>query len=253
MRVRRIVKMSCLGRLCVLSILGALAGEAAATVVPFTEDFVVDSANWRETTGTAGLDWVPAGGPDGSSYASGTFNFLNSIPDDPAVLFRGHDAFDSSNDAFVGNWIADGVSEFSFFFRHDALVPLGVFVRFASTGNFPAAAGVEFVPVPGNAWTEITIAIEPTNPQFVTFEGSDFATVFSSIENLQIGVFVPAGLAGVDQSFTFDVDQVTVVPSPPVAALLALSGLLHAKHRRRRRPPPNPDSQPPTAHPTSAP
>ena len=67
----------------------------------------------------------------------------------------------------------------------------------------------------------------------MTFEGSDFATVFSSIGNLQIGVFVPAALAGVDQSFTFDVDGVTVVPSPPVAALLALSGLLLGKHRRR--------------------
>ena len=232
--------------------LGAAGGETAATVVPFTEDFVADSANWRETTGTAGLDWVPAGGPDGSSYASATFNFLNSIPDDPAVLFRGHDAFDSSNDAFVGNWIADGVSQFSFFIRHDASVPLGVFVRFASTGNFPAAAGVEFVPVAANAWTQITIGIEPTNPQFVTFEGSDFATIFSSIENLQIGVFVPAALAGVDQSFTFDVDQVTIVPNPPVAALLALSGLLLGKHRRRRWPEPSATGQQPTVRPTSA-
>ncbi len=56
-------------------------------------------------------------------------------------------------------------------------------------------------------------------------------------------MFVPAAPAGVDQPFTFDVDQVTIVPNPPVAALLALSGLLLAQapppptaRAKRRRP-----------------
>ncbi len=42
-------------------------------------------------------------------------------------------------------------------------------------------------------------------------------------------MFVPAAPAGVDQPFTFDVDRVTIVPNPPVVALLARSGLLLAQ------------------------
>ena len=55
------------------------------------------------------------------------------------------------------------------------------------------------------------------------------AAVFSSLGNLQTGMFVPAAASGVDQPFTFDVDRVTIVPNPPVAALLARSGLLLAQ------------------------
>ncbi len=216
----------------VLALLGVLSSNSSAAIVPFTEDFDNDAANWFDTTGMNLLDWFPAGGPDGGSYVSSIFNFLNSVPDDPAVLFRGHDAFDSSGDAFVGNWITDGVSEFSFFIRHNAPLPLTAFTRFASPMNFPGAVALEFVPLLPNVWTEISIAIDPANPQFITFEGSDFETVFSNIGNLQLGVIVPRDLAGVDADFTFDLDKVTIIPAPAGFAVVVIGALVN---RRRRR------------------
>jgi hypothetical protein len=66
----------------------------------------------------------------------------------------------------------------------------------------------------------------------VTFEGSDFATVFGNIGNLQIGVDVPAELAGMNRVVTFDVDKVSIVPEPTTLTLLA-PGLAWLMRRRR--------------------
>ncbi len=124
------------------AILAASGGPSRAAIVPFTEDFNRNAANWFDLTGANLLDWMGAGGRDGGPFVSTLHNFVNANPEDPIVLFRGHDKFDSSGDAFVGDWLADGVSEFSFFFRHDAIVPVTLFVRFASSMNFPGAVAV---------------------------------------------------------------------------------------------------------------
>lgn len=205
---------------------------ASAATVPFTEDYAASSANWRDSTGVTDLSWQAAGGPDGGSYASGTFNFAFSVEGDTPALLRGQQSYGSSGGAFVGNWLADGVSEFSMMVRHNAPEPLTFFTRFAGPGNFPGAIALEFIPVLPFTWTEVAFAIDPSNPEFITFEGSDFATVFSNIGNLQIGVFVSSTLAGVDAPYSFDLDKVSIVPEPAAGLALATLALLALRRRR---------------------
>lgn len=209
----------------------ALSGTAMAATVPFTEHFASSASSWRDAAGAVDLAWVPVGGPDASSYASGTFNFQASVVNDTPVLFRGQNNYNSSGGAFVGNWITDGVTLVTAQVRHNAPVPLNFFGRFASPFGFPGAVAVDFVPVAPGQWQTITFAINPASPQFISFETSDFNTVFSNIGRVQFGVSVPAAMAGVNQSFTFDVDQVSIVPAPGALALLGLGMLA----RRRRR------------------
>lgn len=208
-------------------------GSAAAATVPFTEGFAADNANWKNAA-SADLSFVGAGGPDASSYATTTYSFENNADGDGPVLLRGQDNFDASSDAFVGNWLAEGVTEFSAYVRHNAPVPLNYFTRFASSFNFPGSVAVNFVPVLPNTWTKITFDISATNPQFVSFEGSDFNTVFGGIGNVQLGVNVPAALAGSTATYTFDLDQPTITPEPAMLGLFAAGGLCALRRRANR-------------------
>jgi hypothetical protein len=205
-----------------------------ATIVPFTEEFTADAANWRDAPGTASLSWIAAGGPDGSSYASGPFNFLLSASGDTPAILRAQDEFNSSNNAFVGNWIADGVNQFSVAVRHNAPAPLTYFARISGPANFPAVAAVNFAPVAPNAWTTLVFPIVPGNPQFV-FEGppSTFTSVFGNVGHIQIGVSVPAALAGQNQMYTFDVDKASITPEPASLAMLLAGALLWTRRGKR--------------------
>lgn len=206
------------------------AASASAVVNPFTEDFTSDSANWFNAAVTGPVDWAAAGGPDGGSYATADVNFMNNGSGDMPALFRGEDSFGSSGSAFAGDWITDGVTEFSFAVRHNAPAPMTFFARFAPTFA-PGANAVEFVPVIPNVWTTITVAIDPSTSFF--YEGTTFESTFGSIGRVQIGLFGLTGVAGVDQDFTFDLDKVTVSPSPSAAGMLACSGLAAARRRKR--------------------
>jgi hypothetical protein len=191
--------------------------------VPFSERFVADSSGWRDPAGATQLDWHPNGGRNGSSHASGSFNFIGLAPGDTPVILRAHDEWNSSDGAFAGNYLAEGVTALRVKVRHNAPLPLAYFARMALPGNFPAAVSVAFQPVPPNVWTELVFPISPASPQFVSFEGSDFNTVFSQIGHIQLGATVPAGLTGVDQSFRFDVDDVTLDGGNTVEAVTAVS------------------------------
>jgi hypothetical protein len=208
------------------------AAMSQAATVPFTEDFAADNANWKDAAGVD-LAFLAAGGPDGSGYVSGTFSFAASNENDPATLLRGQDNFDSSGDAFVGDWVSGGVTEFTAWVRHDAPFPLPMFTRFATPVNFPGAAGIQFAPVLPNTWTRLTIAINPASPQIV-YEGpgSNFNSVFGNVGNLQIGVQVPAGLAGFTPLVTIDLDQPTITPEPASAGLFAVGALVMMRRRR---------------------
>lgn len=219
-------------RFALAAIVGVLPISAAAVEVPFTEEFVEDAANWRESSGTMSLAWAMSGGPDDSSHAHGVFNFIDSVEGDTPAMFRAHDEYGSSGGAFEGDWIDAGVTEFSAMVLHDAGVPLSFFTRFASPDNFPGAIGVEFAPVPSGRWSRLSFAIDPNNPQFVSFEGSDFETVFSRIGHIQIGVTVPEALAGVDRDITFRIDKPSVVPEPAALALIGIGGLVLLRRRR---------------------
>ncbi len=208
----------------------ATAVSVQAAVVPFTEDFVADNAAWKDAVNTD-LGFVAAGGPDGSGYVTGTFDFQAQADGATPVLLRGQDGFDSSSDAFVGNWIADGVTGFSTYVRHNAAVPLTFFTRFVSPFNFPGGVALDFAPVLPNTWTKITFDISAASPQFISFESSDFNTVFSNIGNVQLGVSVPTALAGSTTVVTFDLDQPTITPEPATAGLMTVGALLALRRR----------------------
>ena len=210
-------------------VVGALVGPVGAATVPFTEEFATGVSNWRDTADLDTLSWFGTGGPDGGSYVSTSYLVPDPIPPFGAILFRGHDEFDSSSDNFVGNWITDGVSEFSFWVRHDAAESLGVFARFATPDNFPGAAGISFIPVLPGEWTEIVIPIFDGSPNIV-LEGFPFQDVFSNIGNVQIGFSPTADMIG--QTITLDLDKVSITPAPGAWVLLGLAGL---GGRRRRR------------------
>lgn len=233
----RAVRRRCVnGRACwSLLLMLSQVGAASAATVPFTEEFTDGASGWFNAAGSATVGWQASGGPDDGSFALTEFNFVASAADDTPVLFRAQDEFNSSGDVFEGNWIADGVTEFSAFVRHDAGMPLTFFTRFASPFNFPGATGVSFVPVPSDTWTRISFAIASDSPQFVTFEGSDFDTVFGNIGHVQIGVSVPEALAGVDAPFSFSIDKPTVVPEPGTLVLLGAAACGSGVCRRRKR------------------
>jgi hypothetical protein len=210
--------------LAALFALALPAAVASAATVPFTEEFTTDASSWRGNPNSAGsLDaWSASGGADGGGYVSESFNFAGSVfGAQGPVIFRGPAS--ASGGAFTGNWIADAVREVSVYVRHDAPVPITFFARFASPMGFPGAIAVDFSPVAAGEWTELTFLIDPTSPQWASFEGSDFATVFSSIGIVQLGAVIPEALAGVDQSVRFDLDRVALRPVPEAGALGAFS------------------------------
>lgn len=212
----------------------ACAATASAGLGPFTETFDNSASNWVNSPGTAFLDHVTDGGPNGAGdgYASGTFNFLNAAADDNVVIHRAQDEFNASGNAFVGNYIESGIDFLTFDFRHNLPVPASVFTRITPPANFPGAIGVNFAPVLPNQWTTIAIPLTAGSPQFVSFEGATFESIFSNVGHIQFGVTVGDAFAGLDADFIFDIDNVSIVPTPGTFALLAATPLLAARRRR---------------------
>jgi len=211
---------------------------AHAMVVNFTEDFVVDAAGWADV-GFAALSFSATGGPAGAgdSFVSGQRNFFASPNNFATTIIRGHDSLNSSGKAFVGDWIDSGVVSFSYFVRHNAGVPLTFAARFASPLNSPGA-NATFGTVDSGVWTEVTFDVTSSSPQFTSFEGSDYNTVFGNVGNVQLTAR-PDSLLGVDQDVTFDFDDVSVaVPEGAAGTLLAIGVALTfpmlARRRRRR-------------------
>ncbi len=198
------------------------AAPALSATIPFTEGFDADASNWYDAGSTGPLSWVPAGGPDGSAYASGSFNFAPFIAGDTLSAARAQDEFGSSGGAFEGNYIVEGVLSLSVFVRHDAPVPLNVFSRLSGPANFPGAIAIAFVPVLPNTWTEIVFDLTVSSPHLVSFEGSSYAAVFSNVGHVQFGVEVPALLAGSDVDYDFQIDGVSLVPEPTTAGMMVL-------------------------------
>lgn len=222
-------------RLCVAIGVGfalACATAAPGVFIGAEETFDSGPANWSNSANNAFLDWFASGGPDGSAYASGVFDFTSTVAGDTPVILRAQSANNASGGIFSGDWIAAGITELRFSIRHDGPAPATIFTRFAAPANFPGATAIQFVPVASNTWTELSVLISPANPAFVTFEGSDFNTIFSNIGNLQFGVSVDSTLAGFQTPIRFDIDNVRVVPAP---AGLALFGVFCAGSLQRRR------------------
>lgn len=210
----------------------ALAAAASSTfgvTNPFTEEFVADAAGWTNFNNSAPLTFNLTGGPDNSSYVSGTFNFASQAAGATPVVIRGQNG--ASGGAFVGDWLAAGVTQLSVFVRQNTGQAVTFFAR-PSVDPAPGAVAIAFTPVPSGVWTQLTFAINPASPQFVSFETGDFNSVFTNIGRLQFGVSVPGALAGVNQDFAFDFDKVALVPSPVGAVVLGAVGLLVGRRRK---------------------
>lgn len=214
-----------------------VVSAAQAVTVPFTENFDADNANWQNNANGLAV-FNAAGGPDNSGYISAPFNFQNSAVDATPVLLRARPTTPfgpASGGNFIGNWLSNGVNSFSAYVRHNASEPLTYFARFADPLGFPGLIVGDTTSVLPNTWTLVDFKISPNNPNNFT-EGQPFSAVFDSIGHVQLGVFVPAGLAGVNQEFTFDVDQVTIdVPEPASLTMAGLAVVLGGVLRRRCR------------------
>ena len=227
-------------RLLSLALLVAAAGaisQSAFATVPYIENFTSDAANWRDGAGAAAAIWAPSGGPDGSSHITSTASAFFLEDDDPVVVFRGQDGFNSSADAFIGNWISSGISQFSVWVRHDATVPLDFFVRFATAGNFPGTAADKGALIAPNTWTKLSYEISPAHINEYLFpEGppSFYNSTFGNLGNIQIWYSVPAGFGTVNQSFNFALDQPSIQAPEPASVFLAMSLGAIAFIRRRR-------------------
>jgi hypothetical protein len=210
--------------------LASLAPVAARALdLPVLEDFAEGDRGWIDNANAA-VDHETAGGPDGGAYVSASFNFdgFTSPFDGGPVLFRAHDNQNASQDAFVGDWLADGVGEVRAWVRQDTGEDLTYFVRFASAFNFPGAVVEDDVTVPSGVWTQIAIEIDPDDP-VCQGEGVTCAQALADVGNLQIGTDAPLPLRTMDVAFTFDLDKVELreaeVPEPG-QAILALVGAL---------------------------
>ena len=210
-------------------VVAAAAMQAGAVVNPFTETFSSPAAAWSGASAFTPLTDVGSGGPDGSGYATTDLGVTTIPVNTQLILFRGQSNFNSSGNAFVGNWQAAGVTAFTFSFRHNAPGALDVFARFAPEqgGGIVALTSPQVQP---NTWTTLTVAINPANP-FLIYEGTTF-DVFNAIARTQVGILVPQALGNNPGSFTFDIDNVSITPAPGGAAVLA-GGLLLAARRRR--------------------
>lgn len=222
----------------------AWAGTASAVTVPFTEEFASNVSGWENNVSNP-LTWVASGGPDGSSYASGSFDFTGFVAPFPGagpIVFRAHDSDDASGDAFVGNWTTAGVAAVTAWVRHDAEddagnpVELTWVLRIATGANFPGAA---FTPSstltsPGG-WTKITFWIDPNldcSPE--SFSPSyTCADALTTVANFQLGVDAPQALIDDGRVVAFDVDRVRLVAEPAALAwsALGLAGLASAGRR----------------------
>jgi len=215
--------------------LGGVSSPAAAAL-PFAEDFSSGMAGWRFSN-SVDLTAVPSGGADDSPYVSHTFAFstLANPMATSTLIFRAQDEFNSSGQQYVGNWIAAGVNEVTAFVRHTASEPLVFNARFANAANFPGASYLSAA-VPAGVWTQLTFDVTSTSPQNVTYEGTDYNTVFSSIGHIQFGVNIPASLQGATTPFSFDLDTVRVnIPEPAAGGLAVLAAGALALAARRRR------------------
>ncbi|MFG0256824.1 MAG: hypothetical protein ACF8GE_02875 [Phycisphaerales bacterium JB043] len=210
-----------------------LAGTCAqASLVGTSEMFESGASGW-DNGPRSGLTWFGSGSFDGSAYVSTSASFTSNVLLDPVVLFRGEAG--ASGDAFDGNYLAEGVTGISFQVSHDASVPVHMFVRYSVPSFFPGVIIERFIDIDAGSWQEILIPLTHNPPDFVLTEEAvgTFPAVMSDVGNIQIGVTVSDDLAGLAGPFTFNLDQVTIVPAPGVGAALALSGAFGLMRRRR--------------------
>ncbi|MEZ6165525.1 MAG: PEP-CTERM sorting domain-containing protein [Phycisphaerales bacterium] len=215
-----------------LSAIALATGIAHAGVSPFTETFETGANGWLQGSFSAPT-YNATGALDGSAYITSTAD-LNSAGPFGLTIFRGQDDFDASGDAFVGDYLANGINRISIDFRHNAGLDLGIALRVASSNNFPAFAVELANPVASGEWVTLSFDLDFFNP-LVTIEGAPtpeaFNAIMQSIGNLQLSADRPDGL-DTPLVVDFDLDNVSITPAPGSLALLGLGGLAATRRRR---------------------
>jgi len=218
------------------AVLGAvsLSVPAMAIINPFTETFSSAASNWStNSVALTPLNYPSSGGPDGSAYGSMSLDLTNQGVNAQPITFAGQGSFNSSGNAFVGNWLSAGVTSVSLSVRHNGPGALTFFLRFAPAGG-PGAVAVLSPAVPANTWTTLSIPLVESYPGFI-WEGpsSTFTPTFTSMSKLQVGLLVDASIANRATPLTVDIDNVSIVPAPGTAGLLAgAMGLMGLRRRR---------------------
>jgi len=207
-------------------------GAHGGVVAPFTETFETGANNW--VAGSNGpLQEDASGALDGSAFV-GTRADLNTAGPFGLTIFRGQDNFDASGDAFVGDYLAGGITTVSFDFRHNAGQDLGIALRIAGSLNFPAFAVELAAPVQSGVWTTLTYELDFSNP-LLTIEGipsqEAFDDVMSGVGNIQISADRPEGL-NAPFFVDFDLDNVSITPAPSAMAMLGLGAMIAGRRRR---------------------
>lgn len=220
-----------------LGLVVVFAGPAFA-VSTFTETFDAGAANWVDGASAAPTHNA-SGGVGDSGYISYTAPFFNSgaggFGDPLRLMFRGNASAGASGGAFVGDWLADGVLSLSVAVRHNNDSALNLYTRIAGSGGAGASLSNDLIfTIAPDTWTTLTIPITDSNPPFASYGSSDFDGVFSNVQNLQIGFYLPANTDYID--LRMDLDNVgVVVPEPTSITLLGLGLGALALARRRTR------------------
>ena len=201
-----------------------LATITAHGVTDYTETFTADAANWRITDSVTPMTWIADDGPAGVGDAfirNTNVTFIGLADGASRLAVRGHSSFNASGGAFIGNWLTSGVFAFSFDVRHHLGVPAKMGARIAAPANSPGASIEATALLPSGQWATLVVPIDPANPGFVSFGAGSFASVFSSVGNLQINLYAPPGFGGAAGPFHLDIDNVTIIitgTAPPVAS-----------------------------------
>ena len=218
-----------------ISTLRALAlttSYAAAGVTAFTETFESGANNWLQGSFVDPV-FNATGALDGSAYISSTVD-LNTAGPFGITVFRGHDEFDASGDAFAGDYLAGGINTISFDFRHNAGIDLDIALRVATAANFPSLVVELPEAVASGEWVTLSFELDFFNP-LLTIGGAPtpdtFNTVMQNIANVQISSGRPDGL-NMPFEVGFDIDNVTITPAPSALALLGLGGFAATRRRR---------------------
>jgi hypothetical protein len=223
------------------AVAAVLGTSTVSAVTTYTETFNSGNANWYNGANNAYATHIATGGVANSGYISYTSTFTGAagMGDPLQLLLRGNNAQDASGDAFVGNWIADGVETLTLSVRHSHTSSLYFYSRLAGSGGAGASTAnnvSEFLIAP-NLWTTIEIDITNSNPPFVSFGSSTFNGVFGNLQNLTFGLYVADGTTYTD--LKFDIDNVSItanpVPEPTTMTGVLGAGVLGLMIRRRRK------------------
>ncbi len=208
----------------------------AGPVSVFTEDFESGANGWLAGTFTAPTVFA-SGALDGSGYIR-TSADLNSAGVFGLAVLRGEDNFDASGDAFVGDYLAGGITTIAFDVRHDAGIDLNIALRVATSNNTPGFAVEQAGLIGSGEWVRLEYELSPLNPLWTPEGGGPgfdpiafFESVMTSVGNIQVSVDRPDGLV-TPFVVNFDFDNIAITPTPGGISLFGLGGLVAFRRRR---------------------